>query len=79
MNAHREGPGPVDRHVGRCLRASRMARGWSLAEVEARTGLPKMNVQAWEMGRRACPLEILAALAAFYGARVTDFMPLRSR
>jgi transcriptional regulator with XRE-family HTH domain len=61
--------------VGRCLRASRMAREWSLAEVAARTGVPVTRLQSYETGRRTCPLETLVKLAAFYGAKVTDFLP----
>jgi len=75
LSGYLEPPTSFDRHVGRCLRASRMALGLSLAEAGTLAGVHTMSLQSWETGRRTCPLETLIALAAFYRARVTDFLP----
>jgi hypothetical protein len=75
LSAYQEPPTEFDRYVGRCLRACRLAYGWSLAGVAARSGFPPACVQSWETARRTCPLETLEVLAAFYHARVTDFLP----
>jgi len=75
VSGYREKPTWFDCYVGACLRASRMAYGWSLAEAAARSGVLAVNLQAWETGRRSCSLETLEVLARFYHARVTDFLP----
>jgi len=76
VSGYREKPTAFDCYVGACLRATRMAYGWSLAEAAARSGVLAVNLQAWETGRRSCSLETLEVLARFYRARVTDFLPV---
>ena len=75
MSAYGEKPTAFDVYVGRCLRATRMALGLTLGDAGAMTGIPAMNLQSYETARRTCPLETLVRLAAFYGARITDFIP----
>ena len=47
-------------HFGRELRRTRIARGWSIAEVARRTGLNAAHLSRIELGRRP-PTEMIAA------------------
>jgi predicted transcriptional regulator len=76
VSAYNEKPTSFDRYVGMCLRASRMARGWTLGEAAERAGMSMVCLQSHETGRRSCPLETLVMLAEFYHAPVIDFMPV---
>jgi transcriptional regulator with XRE-family HTH domain len=70
-------PAEFSRQLGALLRATRMARGWSLYDVADRFPgqLPPMTLQSYELGRRKVPLQKLAAIAAFYHVQITDLIP----
>jgi len=54
------GTNGVAGHFGRELRRTRVARGWSIAEVARRTGLNPAHLSRVELGRRP-PTEMIAA------------------
>ena len=54
------GTNGVAGHFGRELRRTRVARGWSIAEVARRTGLNPAHLSRIELGRRP-PTEMIAA------------------
>lgn len=46
-----ETPAPSEPHVGHILRRARQRRGWSLRDVERRTGIPNPHLSQIERGR----------------------------
>jgi transcriptional regulator with XRE-family HTH domain len=56
------GTNGVAGHFGRELRRTRVARGWSIAEVARRTGLNPAHLSRIELGRRPPTEKIAAAL-----------------
>jgi transcriptional regulator with XRE-family HTH domain len=66
-----------DQQTGMLLRATRMARGWSLYQVAAAFPgrLEPMTLRSWEIGSRAMTAEKLAEIAAFYRVPVIDLIP----
>lgn len=75
MSSYLEKPTAFDCYVGQCLRATRLAYNLNLPRAAALSGVRAVSIQAYETGRRSCSLEMLELLAAFYRARVTDFLP----
>lgn len=53
--------------IGERLREAREARGWSLTQVEAYTGIPNSSLATYENGKASVPGDRVAALAALYG------------
>ncbi len=69
------------RELGLRLHMLRFACGWSLRDVEERTGIPQTTLSRWERARdKTYPdLDRLAQLAELYGltvARLLDPEPL---
>ncbi len=64
------------RELGLRLHTLRYDRGWSLLEVEGKTGIPQSTLSRWERARgNAYPdVERLATLAALYGTSVSDLL-----
>ena len=59
--ADTNGTNGVAGHFGRELRRTRIARGWSIAEVARRTGINAAHLSRIELGRRP-PTEKIAAV-----------------
>lgn len=65
------------RRLGVRLRRARRARGWSLADIEKRSGgvWKAVVIGSYERGDRAITVGRLAALATFYGLPVAALLP----
>ncbi len=69
--------GLVDRvTLGLRLHMFRFERGWSLREVQERTGLTEMSLNRWEraVGKRYPDVEALAILAETYDTTLKDLL-----
>jgi len=55
------------------LRRLREERGLTRAELEARSGVDRDTIYAWESGRRTPSARRLAQVARALGARLDDF------
>lgn len=60
------------------IRAARIERGWSQAELARRIGKKRHLVISWERDRHAPSEESARLLAGVFGGDVTDWMPLPS-
>ena len=63
--------------IGSIIKAARIQRGLTLAEVGSALGVARQYVQAWEAGRRNPGLMYLARLAEVLGLEITDLLPKR--
>jgi len=73
---HMDGPAGtngVAGHFGRELRRTRVARGWSIAEVARRTGLNPAHLSRIELGRRPPTEKIAAAIDQVFPERQSWF------
>lgn len=61
--------------AGRLIRAARIARGMTLAEVAAIVGCTPANVSHMEAGRQSVSMEQLDLLAMALGVPVAVLMP----
>lgn len=60
-------PAPSDPHVGQILRRARQHRGWSLRDVERRTGIPNPHLSQIERGQIRRPESaLLLTLSELY-------------
>ena len=64
--------------IGSIIKAARIQRGLTLAEVGSALGVARQYVQAWEAGRRNPGLMYLARLAEVLGLEITDLLPRRT-
>lgn len=55
------------RHAGNRFAEARMAKGLTLLDVEADTGIAPATVRRWESGRSPCYKGLLETIAAEYG------------
>lgn len=71
--------GPVVAHPGSALKALRIQRGWTLAEVGKRTGLPVSTLSKIENERISLNYDKLALLSASLGVDISElFSPALS-
>jgi transcriptional regulator with XRE-family HTH domain len=77
-----EGKGDEPAHLGgglgRALKQARLARGYSLAQVAAATGISKSSLSLIENDRSDVTIGRLVRLADHYGKHVGDFIPVRT-
>lgn len=66
--------------LGQRLRAARRQRGWSLGDVETRTGgeFKASVVGAYERGERAISVQRFVRLSDIYGTPAADLLPAPS-
>jgi transcriptional regulator with XRE-family HTH domain len=72
--AARRADGP-EGGLGPALRATRLARGLSLAQVAAATGISRSLLSLIEIGRSDVTVGRLARLAELYGVTLVDLLP----
>jgi transcriptional regulator with XRE-family HTH domain len=79
--AHRSDPGerssPHD-GLGRALREARLAKGYSLSQVAAATGISKSSLSLIENNRSDVTLRRLVVLAEHYGKHLGDLLPAKA-
>ena len=63
--------------IGSIIKAARIQRGLTLAEVGSALGVARQYVQAWEAGRRNPGPKHLAKLSEVLGLDVRDLLPKR--
>jgi transcriptional regulator with XRE-family HTH domain len=73
-------PDPADSNevapgLGKALKAARLARGESLAQVAAATGISKSSLSLIENDRSDVTLRRLVILAKHYGKHLSDLLP----
>ena len=68
----------LEERINNSVRAYRVARGWSQAELSQRTGISRAGVSAIEVGRLVPSAAAALALAAVFGCRVEDLFRLES-
>jgi XRE family transcriptional regulator, regulator of sulfur utilization len=61
--------------LGKALKEARLARGYSLAQVAAATGISKSSLSLIENGRSDLTIGRLVRLADHYGKHVGDLLP----
>lgn len=68
---------PYAVQVGIRMRRARQLRGWSIAEVERRSGgtITAAAAQHWETGSRSVPVERLDAFARLLGLPFEALLP----
>ena len=66
---------PVYGHVGRQLRAYRVGRGLTQAQVAKIIGISAQQYQKYEDSQSKCSLTNLNILAEHYGVPLTSFLP----
>jgi quercetin dioxygenase-like cupin family protein/DNA-binding Xre family transcriptional regulator len=71
-------PGRRGGGLGTALKEARLARGDSLAQVAAATGISKSSLSLIENGRSDVTIGRLVRLAEHYGKHVGDFLPART-
>jgi transcriptional regulator with XRE-family HTH domain len=76
-------PDPADSNevaagLGKALKSARLARGESLAQVAAATGISKSSLSLIENDRSDVTLRRLVVLAEHYGKQLSDLLPVRS-
>ncbi len=62
-------------HVGRQLRAHRVGRGMTQAQVARLIEISPQQYQKYEDSQSKCSLTSLTILAEHYGVSLTDFLP----
>lgn len=65
---------PALEQIGPRLRAARRARGWSLDELAARSGVSPSTLSRLESGKRQAALELLLPVIRQLGVRVDDLL-----
>ena len=63
--------------IGPLIKAARLQRGLTLADVGSALGVARQYVYAWEAGRRNPGPKHLAKLAEVLGLDVRDLLPTR--
>jgi transcriptional regulator with XRE-family HTH domain len=78
--AERKGdePAHIGGGLGRGLKQARLARGYSLAQVAAATGISKSSLSLIENDRSDVTIGRLVRLADYYRKDVGDFLPART-
>ena len=64
--------------IGHTIKAARLSRGLTLAELGNALGVTRQYVQAWEAGRRNPGPKHLAKLAEVLGLEIADLLPRRT-
>jgi transcriptional regulator with XRE-family HTH domain len=64
--------------LGKALREARLARGYSLAQVAAATGISKSLLSLIENDKSDVTIRRLVQLAEHYGKHLADLLPARS-
>ena len=67
--------GDVYKHVGRQLRAQRIGRGMTQAQVARLIDISPQQYQKYEESQSKCSLTSLSVLAEYYGVPLTSFFP----
>lgn len=62
------------RDYGKILREQRIARGKTLKEIEAATGINNANISRWENGKVIPSIYFCELLADFYGITVDELI-----
>jgi transcriptional regulator with XRE-family HTH domain len=80
---HSPRPDPADNNevpvgLGKALKSARLARGESLAQVAAATGISKSSLSLIENDRSDVTLRRLVVLAEHYGKHIGDLLPGKS-
>jgi transcriptional regulator with XRE-family HTH domain len=65
--------------IGKRLRELRFAKGISVADLEARTGMPQSRIAAVEEGTEMPTLDSLEALAGALGVEMHELFPAHER
>lgn len=68
-------PDPVDLHVGRAIRARRLARGISQERLAKAIGLSFQQVQKYERAANRCSPSMLAQIGKALDCAPADFLP----
>ena len=53
--------------IGQNLRAVRVEHGWSLSQMELKTGIDYCSLKRWELGYNSPPANVMPCLAHAYG------------
>ena len=61
--------------IGPLIKAARLQRGLTLADVGSALGVTRQYVYAWETGRRNPGPKHLAKLAEVLGLEIADLLP----
>ena len=73
------GPGPVDAHIGREIRARRKAAGMSQSDLGAAVGVAYQQIQKYEKVESRISVARLIEIAKALGCKITDFIPEEDR
>jgi molybdate-binding protein/DNA-binding XRE family transcriptional regulator len=69
---------PLEDRVSNSVRAYRVARGWSQAELAQRTGISRAGISAIEIGRLVPSASAALMLASVFSCRVEDLFRLEA-
>ncbi len=73
-----EGSRSADTDLGKALKDARLARGYSLAQVAAATGISKSLLSLIENNKSDVTLRRLVMLAEHYETHIADLVPAKS-
>lgn len=71
----KDGPHPVDRHVGQAICRKRLDRGYNQSDLGRHLGVTFQQVQKYEKGSNRVSASKLHDTAQFLGCSVLDFFP----
>lgn len=60
--------------LGARIRAARLAKRWTLADLAAALDQPEATLRNWESGRRCLPIGQAVAVCAALGLRIEDLV-----
>ncbi|WP_156418129.1 helix-turn-helix domain-containing protein [Aureimonas sp. AU4] len=69
-------PDPIDRHVGRAIRAGRIAHGVSPEGLSAQIGVSYQQLQKYESGKNRVSASKLYRIATALTMKIADFFPV---
>lgn len=75
MPRAKDGPHPIDIHVGQAICRRRLARGFNQSDLGRALGLTFQQVQKYEKGANRVSASKLHDTAKFLGCSVMDFFP----
>lgn len=75
MPRAKDGPHPIDIHVGQAICRRRLARGFNQSDLGRHLGLTFQQIQKYEKGSNRVSASKLHATAAFLGCSILDFFP----
>ena len=75
MSQTREGPDPVDIHVGARIREERVTAGLTQAELGAAIGVTFQQVQKYERGANRVSASMLVRIASALGLPLVSLFP----